>query len=227
MIVKSVAGEPDTTKPIAVITATRSGALAIDRDSYGGNPFATALIKALSSRSKDLPDLLQLLARVTKKQSSGYQSPDLLQNTNKPIVPFVAEFDKASKVAMVMVYSDYSETGMQSLPGAEFDLKRIRKALIEKGFDCWALLDPSDDQLEAELKAFEEKSIKNEFAVLYVTGHGVEVDRKIYILPSSFKITDGKRSLSTNAFDISDFQNYLRARRGNFLFYGGCRNDPF
>ncbi len=227
LIVKGITAEPVKAPPSAIFTATRSGALAIDRDSFGGNPFATALIRTLGKQTKNPSVLLQLLKKVTAEQSGGYQSPDLLQTTNEPLVPFSAEFNKASKIAMVMVYSDYSGSGMQSLPGAEFDLKRIRKALAENGFDCWTLLDPTISQLEANLNAFCAKSENYNFSILYVTGHGVEVANNVYLLPSSYKITYGRDALEAEALNISEFVKYLKSPRGNFLFYGGCRNDPF
>ena len=226
-MVIGIAAEQIKSPPSAIFTATSSGSLAIDRDSFGGNPFATALIKSLGKQAKKPSELLQRLKTVTEKQSSGYQTPDLLRTTNEPLIPFLTEFNDASKIAMVMVYSDYSDSGMQSLPGAEFDLKRIRKALKKNGFVCWALLDPTISQLEANLKAFCAKSDNYDFSILYVTGHGVEVANKVYLLPSSYKITNGRDALEDEALDIFGLMNYLKSRRGNFLFYGGCRNDPF
>jgi len=116
---------------------------------------------------------------------------------------------------------------MNSLPGAEIDLKRIRKALEENGFECWTLLDPTNIQFEANLKAFSKTSDNYDYSILYVTGHGVEVANKIYLLPPSYNIMNGKTALEAEAFNISALMNYQTSRRGNFLFYGGCRNDPF
>lgn len=224
---KGIASETTKSLPNAIITATNSGSLAMDRDSFGGNPFATALIKSIGEEIRKTSELLQLLKTITEKQSNGRQTPDLLQITNEPLVPFSVQFNDASKIAMVMVYSDYSSSGINSLPGAEFDLKRIRKAIEENGFECWALLDPTNLQFEANLKAFSKISNNYDFSILYVTGHGVEVANKIYLLPPSYKITYGKTALEAEALNIFTLINYQTSRRGNFLFYGGCRNDPF
>jgi hypothetical protein len=224
MTVSAIA-ESDTRKPIAVVAATHSGALAIDKDSLGGNPFATALIKVLARESKNIDGLMRFLTNITKMQSHGKQVPELLLCKNKPIVPFASDYKTASKLAMIMVYSDYSV--LQPIPGAEFDLNRLKKAFKENGFECWTLHDPSASQVKSKLKAFKNQSTKHDFAVLYVTGHGAEIDGKTYLLPADFRIKDGKKSLKNKAFDISDFQTYLKAKQGNFLFFGGCRNNPF
>lgn len=224
---KDIASETTKALPNAIITATSSGFLAMDSDSFGGNPFATALIKSLWEEIRTASELLQLLKTVTEKQSNGKQTPDLFQISNEPLIPFSSQFNDSSKIAMVMVYSDYSRSRMNSLPGAEIDLKRIRKALEENGFECWTLLDPTNIQFEANLKAFSKTSDNYDYSILYVTGHGVEVANKIYLLPPSYNIMNGKTALEAEAFNISALMNYQTSRRGNFLFYGGCRNDPF
>jgi hypothetical protein len=223
---KAIESKTTIALPKATITATSSGSYALDSDSFGGNPFATALIGSLGVEITKSSELFQLLKTTTEKQSNGMQTPDLLQVTNEPLVPFSAQFNGASKIAMVMVYSDYSSSRYNSLPGAEFDLKRIRKALEGNGFECWALLDPTNLQLEANLKAFSKISNNYDFSVLYVTGHGVEIANNIYLLPSGYKFTYDKTVIEAEALNISTLIKYQTSRRGNFLFYGGCRNAP-
>ena len=122
-----------------------------------------------------------------------------------------------------MMYSDYSGTGLNSLDGAKFDLQRLKIAFEENGFECWALLDPNEDQLYKTLQAFSSESENHDFAMFYTTGHGVEYNQIMYLLPSTYQRSYGKEGLSDHAHQIPEFLTYLRARKGNFLFYGGCR----
>lgn len=221
-----LAGETDDI-PRSMVTATRSGEIAMDRDSAGGNPFATALIKAMDEKPKTMSGLRGLLSKITKKQSGGHHSPDFPRFAVNGPVPFSSESKKASRIAMILVYSDYSDSDMPTLLGAKFDFKRLREAFTKNGFDCWVLLDPTMDQVTTKLTAFRKRSNQYEFSIMYVTGHGAEVDGQIHLFPSSFNISDGVKALRKKSLNINDLQNHLNARKGNILFYGGCRDNPF
>lgn len=227
LVVGGFAGDAVEKFPSVIITATAQGAVALDRDSEGGNPFATALIETMPKQPKEFSEFFKMLTTTTRKQSREFQSPDWFRTNKEPPIPFSAEFASQSRLALVMVYTDYSGSDMRSLPGAEHDSKRIRRAFMKQGFECWSLVDPPLSQVEATLKAFQTVSSEYDYSVIYVTGHGVEVGEIIYLLPPTFRVSEGKDSLRTKGLVVRDFQNYQRSKRGNVLFYGGCRNDPF
>ena len=63
-------------------------------------------------------------------------------------------------------------------------------------------------------------------AVIYTTGHGVEVDNTVYLLPGDYPLAEKNAALPTRALRLADIGAGLRAKRVNLLFYGGCRDNP-
>ena len=209
-----------------VYQATTSGQQAIDRDIKGGNPFASALIDTLTQPDVALPDLAQSLRRLTLHYSRDRQTPELPQSAPSSTWHVSPAMPGEKRIALVLVVSDYSRAGAQNLPGALFDAERVAAALTRAGFVTETAVDLDRAAAAAKLAAFAEASKSSDAAVIYTTGHGVEVDGTVYLLPGDYPIEEGNKALAKRGIPLPIIALAAMARTINLVFYGGCRDNP-
>ena len=208
-----------------VFHATTSGKQALDRDAKGGNPFASALIESLATPSLRLADLPASLERLTLAYSQGYQAAEVPQS-RAPDWQVVPARPGERRLALVLVISDYEKAGAQSLPGAKFDAERVAAALLRSGFETEVAVDLDRDAIARKLSAFADASRTTDAAVIYTTGHGVEVDGTVYLLPGDYPVEERNKALSTHAIALPRVAAAAQARHVNLVLYGGCRDNP-
>jgi hypothetical protein len=218
--------------PAAVMTfyATRSGGLTLDRDDAGGNPFASALIEIADDPSVRLRDLSERLRRSTLERSAGLQ---VTESAGHPPVPDwtlhgAAASRSERRHALVLVVSDYSRSDLTGLDGAAFDERRITSSLSRNGFVVTRPTGPDRESLLAGLTSFRRVSARSDVALIYSTGHGVEFDGAVYLLPGDF-VLEGRSwaaQLRTRAVPVSRMASAARAREVNLVFFAGCRELP-
>ena len=211
-----------------VFYGSSSGAQTLDEGEGGGNPFASAFIEILNAPSVGLGELPGKLARITHHKSGGFQVvdvPGIERNSSWKLVPRV---EGEQRIALVLVVSDYVKAhGAQSLPGAKRDAERVTKALHAAGFTTEIVLDGDLPLMKRKLAEFARRSETKDAAIIYTTGHGVEVDGRVFLLPGDYPVPEGSAALSTHALQIADIAKSARARSVSLVFYGGCRDDPF
>ncbi|MEM9597235.1 MAG: caspase family protein [Acidobacteriota bacterium] len=216
---------PEGADPL-VFYASQSGGPTLDRAAGGGNPFASALIELLARDTLTVADLEDDLVALTRRKSRSFQVPEVISGSGaetgawqlKPVDP------AGRRVALVFVFSNYGRAGTVSLSGAARDLKRVSRALRDAGFEVATLRDPSKEELYDALDAFAERSEDAEAAVLYMTGHGFERGREVYLAPSDTPFNSRLRTLPKRSIRVADLTRYLRAEASNLLFFGGCRS---
>ena len=208
--------------------ATKSGRVTLDQGEGGGNPFASALIEILNRERVTFQDLQRDIVTLTVRKSSGYQEPDIKVTSPTLAWQMIPRHSTEKRIALVVVFSDYSTSArMQSLPGAKHDLDRIAQALLNADFVTETVIDPDRPTLENHLEKFADRSKAVDTAIIYTTGHGVESEGLVYLLPSEYPITLGNSALHTNAINIEIFAKAMNAKYVNLFFFGGCRNNPF
>jgi hypothetical protein len=205
-------------KPV-YLYASQPGRVTFDQDREGGNPFASALIELLARRSITFATFQTDLITLTRQKSRGLQDPDVVGGDRLATWRLSPKPQTEKRVALVLVFSEYSAL-RNSLPGAKRDMHRVAGALRKAGFDVQAVSDPDQAMLGKIVRSFSELTTRSDVAVLYTTGHGVEVNGAIYLLPGY------SRSYLDRAIELSMLASKLRARRVNLVFYGGCRNGP-
>jgi hypothetical protein len=206
-----------------VIYASQSGASTLDQGDGGGNPFASALIELLERPYLTYGELCSGLIARTKDKSCGLQMPDVpipVDSTQPIFVPTPAP---AKRVALVFAYSDYLDSNVESLPGADLDLDRVAAALRRAAFDVHTAANPARNDLDAALQALSKQSEFADVAVIYLTGHGFEHHGRVYLIPSDYPFDAGPRRLCDLAVCVPCLQRYLKARMANLVFFGGCR----
>ena len=215
---------PESSPPVHLLCGTSSGGRTLDSGEGGGNPFASALIELLGRNELTFGDLARDIIPATRQKSGGFQTPELILLDRAVVTPT----DDTICVALVVVFVDYSKSqGASSLPGADRDARRVCDALDAAGFRSRALIDPDADELNQVLLDFAAESQSADIALIYTTGHGVEVEGEIYLLPGNYPTSRGKEALEDHAIPLTRLSENLRASERNYLFYAGCRNAPF
>lgn len=210
--------------PVHYLFATQSGGTTLDSAAGGGNPFATALIELLQRPQLGFADFRQDLASLTRKYSRNHQQPELRPEFGGADWTLLPPAPDERRVALVLVYSDYSKSPFQTLHGARRDLDRVAAALSDTGFVTESLSDPDAAQLQTSLHDFSRRAANADVAAIYLTGHGAEVSGTVYLLPNDYPASARPPA---GALKLDRFAATLRARRANLLFFAGCRNNPW
>lgn len=210
------------------IYATQPGRVTFDQGDSGGNPFASALVEAVGAKALRFETLLQQLITKTELKSEGRQRPDVRSDTHLNTWQVLPKSPRERRLALVVVFSNYTASGgAQSLPGAARDLSRVGDAFEQAGFETERVLDPDRAKLQTILRDFAELSAASDVAALYTTGHGIEVEGTIYLLPGDYPVSHGNTALRERAIRLTQLGAANRANHANLVFYGGCRNNTF
>ena len=213
--------------PAAVIFATRAGGETLDRDAKGGNPFATALIELANGEQLGLGMFADALRARTEANSGGLQSPEWIDLPVDRPWRWRPAPDGTSglRAALVLIVSDYPESGGWPLFGAAWDERRIAACMAENGFAVTAGIAPERAALLQALHAFAARSRACEAAVLYSTGHGVECAGETYLLPADYPFAEAYAGslLKKRAVPVRALREACVARDTNLVFFAGCR----
>lgn len=210
-----------------VFHASQSGKETLDQGEGGGNPFASSLVELLSRPTVGLAELPGELRRLTIANSGNFQIADVPSVAAPRSWSLVPPDGREVRKALVIVVSDYGRSGgAPSLPGVKHDAARIAAALTGAGFATEVAIDLDLAGMRQRLATFAEQTKGADAAVIYTTGHGVEVGGTVYLVPGDYPIAMRNTALPTRALPLAEIARAGNARRVNLVFYGGCRNDP-
>src|SRR5262245_57289470 len=129
--------------PPLLFHASQSGERTLDEGEGGGNPFASALVELLAIEGLRLGDLPARLTALTVSKSHSFQLPDVPPKAVPQDWVFSPKPPADTRLALVVVFSDYSISGAPSLPGAKHDAARVAGAFERAGFQTRTRIDPS------------------------------------------------------------------------------------
>ena len=212
-----------------VYYATSSGGTTLDTGEGGGNPFASALIEVAGEKTLRLRNLATRLGKLTAAMSQGHQVIECRGDPHLPDWQFTENnhLAKEKRDALVLVVSDYSASGTgMSLPGAARDEQRIAAMLAQYGFSVDQGIGPRRHELTGALASFRHRSRGSDIAIIYSTGHGVECDGTVYLLPGDYPVHEGykKALLRNRAVSVSRIISAASAGTQNIVFFAGCRS---
>jgi hypothetical protein len=208
--------------------ASQSGRPTLDMDETGGNPFATAFVQMLEHTSLTFDELRGGLSDITLAKSKGFQRSDMTGRAIPGTWSFLPASSSGTRVALVVVFSEYSVSStLSSLPGARYDASRVGIALLNAGFTTTMIVDPTRDTLTSALGVFAESSVNADVSLIYTTGHGIEVNGNIYLLPGTFSGDARTGLLDRDTISIYSLSAAMLSSQANLLLYGGCRNKQF
>jgi hypothetical protein len=209
-----------------IFKASASGHQTLDQGEGGGNPFASSLIEILQQGEVRLADLPEKLRVLTVKESGGYQTPDVPDVAAPFDWRLVPRSSSEKRIALILVVSNYERAGAVSLPGAAYDAQRVGAALSKAGFEMEIALDLDLQGMRKKLKSFEAASSRYDVATIYTTGHGVESNGVVYLVPGDFPLSQGEKALSSSALPLPEIAKAVHAKTVNLVFYGACRDNP-
>ncbi len=130
------------------------------------------------------------------------------------------------RVALVIGNSQYQS--VPKLPNPGNDARAVAASLKALGFDqVTTRLDLTYDQFIATLREFAREAEKADWAVVYYSGHGIEVGGVNYMIPIDAKLrTD--RDVELETVDINKvLASVDAASKLRILILDACRDNPF
>lgn len=137
----------------------------------------------------------------------------------------------ARKIAFVVGIDKYDNLAPQhQLQRAANDANSVKAALVSIGFEVMAGENVGRSQLNAQWQTFLEKVEPGDTAVVFYSGHGVEIEGVNYLLPRDVpRVASGRQAqLKRESLSISELLLDLRQRRPavTLVILDACRENP-
>ena len=129
------------------------------------------------------------------------------------------------KVALVIGNSDYG--AVPKLKNPRNDAEDLAASLEAIGFEVTTAYDLDQSGLLRGLREFQSKARQADVALIYYAGHGIEVGKQNYLIP-----TDAKLETDRDVpFETVELDNAVLAASGarllSLVIVDACRNNPF
>ena len=141
----------------------------------------------------------------------------------------MAGWAEAKEVALVIGNDDY-----QSVPRLEKaggDARAIAGILGSKGYEVIADFDVTRRNMARDIAEFLARIEPGDTALVYYSGHGVEIEGENYLLPVDITAPEdgGESYIRLESFALSDLLDSVRetGARATLVFLDACRNNPF
>jgi uncharacterized protein len=129
------------------------------------------------------------------------------------------------RVALVVGNGKYINEAPLANPGN--DARDVTAALKRIGFEVRTLLDGDLIAMQSALADFARLADGADLALLYYSGHGIEVDGRNYLIPTSAKLADaGDVEFETVPLELA-LSAVDRANEVKLVVLDACRNNPF
>ena len=139
-----------------------------------------------------------------------------------PLAPATPE----RRVALVIGVGHY-QAPQHELTNPANDARLIGSELEKLGFEVLPVIDPDYDTMKSALRDFSRRLDGANVALLYYSGHGMQVAGENYLLPTDARI-ERESDLRDVAFDVQGVLEKMDAPgRVNLLFLDACRDNPF
>ncbi|MBN9222424.1 MAG: caspase family protein [Mesorhizobium sp.] len=140
-------------------------------------------------------------------------------------IAFALPASAASRVALVIGNSNYQHVGQ--LPNPKNDADDIAATLERIGFTVRKATDVTFDGMRQALSVFSHDAAQADMAVVFFAGHGIEVDKHNFLLPTDAELeSDLDVSFQTVSLDMV-VDAVSRAHSLRLVFLDACRNNPF
>lgn len=129
------------------------------------------------------------------------------------------------RVALSIGVSNYQTS---PLPSPAKDAAEVATALSGFGFDVTLVQNPNSQAFRAAVDAFIAKARGASAAVVYFSGHGLQVNGEVYMMPSDAKV-DHPDFFRRDDYTVNGIVDRLQAAGVDFKFVivDACRSNPF
>ncbi len=148
----------------------------------------------------------------------------LLSNTDRAL--YIKQHSNESKTALIIGNSKYKH--FSKLQNTKNDAHDMQKILKSQGFDVLYLKDGSLKDMKKIVRKFTKKLRNGGVGFFYYSGHGLEVDGKNYLIPTTANIPE-KDEVEFEALPMNLIINKMENsnNRLNIVVLDACRNDPY
>jgi tetratricopeptide (TPR) repeat protein len=178
----------------------------------------------------DLRTALKLTNDELEKQNIANMINDIERKISPTILaprpPVPGQQQLGRRVALVIGNSKYENVGQLLNP--MHDAQAIAATLKRVGFrDVMLHTDLDLRTLQEVLIEFANKTVGADWAVIYYSGHGIEVDGVNYVIPIDAKLrSDQHVKLETVSLDAL-LDSVSAARKFKLIVLDACRDNPF
>ena len=137
---------------------------------------------------------------------------------------FISFLNAGEKVALLIGNTDYK---FQPLSNPVNDVRAISRTLIEIGFhkkNVTVLENVSKVEIEKALYTFNQRAASAEIALIYFSGHGMQVNNKNYMFPA--RTTATKPVDLFGLVDLNYFIQSASSAKYGIILVDACRTNP-
>jgi TPR repeat protein len=142
------------------------------------------------------------------------------------VIVFNANAAEAKRVALLIGNQKYEETAQLNNPANDVEL--MRASFESAGFDSVkTVLDLDRAAMVKALREFEDDSVDADMAVVYYSGHAMEMNGVNYLIPVDAALKSD-RDVEDESVAIDRVQRSLEgAKKLKLFILDACRNNPF
>jgi uncharacterized caspase-like protein len=129
------------------------------------------------------------------------------------------------RTALVIGISDYETIPV--LPNTVNDAQLIETTLERLDFDVMRLTNPSLEEMRDALRAFAFQAEISDVALVYFSGHGMEVGGRNFLVPADSQARNRQEVANTSLTLTEVLAAVDKARQLRVVILDSCRDDPF
>jgi len=151
-----------------------------------------------------------------------------LSQANNDRAIYIKKYASETKTALVIGNSNYNNSSLSKLKNPVNDARAVRDKLKEKNFDVLYLENGTQRQIDKIVKKFKSKLKNSGVGLFYFAGHGLEVDKKNYLIPIGANVAD-EMDVKYEALAVNEIVDRMKqsSTRLNIVVLDACRNNPF
>jgi Caspase domain/Tetratricopeptide repeat len=129
------------------------------------------------------------------------------------------------RVALVIGNSQYRSVTF--LPNPRRDAAAVADALQQVGFQVELVVDLDRDGMVKALRSFRDQADQADWALIYFAGHGIEIERVNYLIPTDARLLDD-RDVKAEAVSYEELLSTVNGARAlRLVVLDACRVNPF
>ena len=138
-----------------------------------------------------------------------------------------AEAGHAAGRRVALVIGNAAYASLPTLANSVNDSAKVRDTLREAGFEMFYGADLKRIELESLIQRYFRAADGADIAVVYYSGHGVQVAGDNFIVPVDTKLST-PYDIEQQTVKVADIFNYIAAHSSaQLVFLDACRNNPF
>ena len=149
-------------------------------------------------------------------------------NANDKELSKVIEIKRSDqRVALIIGNNNYYR-GLSSLKNPVNDASDMNRTLQNYGFDVIYATNVTEQEFKNKIKEFNDRLEKGGVGLLFFAGHGVEVNKKNYLIPTDAQLKK-ERDIKYEAISLDDIMTDMQesGNRLNIIILDACRANPF